>query len=265
MLSENFERTNKYGHPTLIKTILSWYHDSIHRNVIFYVSPVVDLLYSFFLPIYLKILNFLNQTKNTNIFNNSINEFNSKLEYNNLKTNFYYDLRELNNQKYSGDIELLKNNLKSGSLTYLPEYNIFLNSFSRENRVIDVTDTLGSLFMCNAWFDFTNPASLEYRGIVELYHFVMLKLLFIFLLLIIISVFLLNRINLAVYSYKLKNLIPEISTKSIIPFIFFLNKKNLINNNIKNYKYIYKNKDVKYILNRRSVVNITNLFMPVTY
>jgi len=132
--------------------------------------------------------------------------------------------------------------------------------------MVDVTDTLGSLFMSNAWFDFTNPASLEYRGIVELYHFVMLKLLFIFLLLIIISVFLLNRVNLATNSYKLKNLVPNVPTKYLMSFILLFNngrkKQNLVNNNIKN---IFKIKEVIYLLNRSSTVNVTNLFMPVTY
>jgi hypothetical protein len=94
----------------------------------------------------------------------------------------------------------------------------------------------------------------------------MLKLLFIFLLLIIISVFLLNRVNLATNSYKLKNLVPNVPTKYLMSFILLFNngrkKQNLVNNNIKN---IFKIKEVIYLLNRSSTVNVTNLFMPVTY
>jgi len=121
--------------------------------------------------------------KNKESQSDKIKDIISNITYGQKKIDKLIDLEKIYKKNnvcvYNNDIQYLNST----------EYTTFLTVFSKENRMVDVTDTLGSLFMSNAWFDFTNPASLEYRGIVELYHFVMLKLLFIFLLLIIISVF----------------------------------------------------------------------------
>lgn len=63
-------------------------------------------------------------------------------------------------------------------------YRIILD----KTRIIDKGDGLPNIFNFGAWLDFTDPTSLEFKGIYELYHFVMFKLLFIFCLLLILSV-----------------------------------------------------------------------------
>jgi len=278
----NFEFVKQFVNPYFLKISIIWYNNSIQKYAAFYFEPVVELLFNFFLSITVTVKFFL--IKIENFFGIKINLVN----FSELKTFYFEKNKESQSDKIKDiisnitygqkkidkliDLEKIykKNNVwvYNNDIQYLnsTEYTTFLTVFSKENRMVDVTDTLGSLFMSNAWFDFTNPASLEYRGIVELYHFVMLKLLFIFLLLIIISVFLLNRVNLATNSYKLKNLVPNVPTKYLMSFILLFNngrkKQNLVNNNIKN---IFKIKEVIYLLNRSSTVNVTNLFMPVTY
>jgi len=273
----NSELVKRLIEPYFLNISIIWYKNSIQKYATFYFGSIVDVLFDILLPVTLLV----------NYISNKIEKL---MGYKKLKTTYFEkkEQSQIGNIKDGVDIitygqtkndvvcnfektnKISKINLYDSNILQLvnsPEYSLFLSVFSKENRMVDVTDTLGSLFMSNAWFDFTNPASLEYRGIVELYHFVMLKLLFIFLLLITVSVFLLNRVNLATYSYKLKNTIPDISTKYLMQFFFLFNKdkkKSVLGGSI-NYKNIFKIKEVSCLLNRSSTVNLTNLFMPVTY
>jgi len=63
-------------------------------------------------------------------------------------------------------------------------YRIILD----KTRIADKGDGFPNVFNFGAWLDFTDPASLEFKGIYELYHFVMFKLLFIFCLLLILAI-----------------------------------------------------------------------------
>jgi len=55
--------------------------------------------------------------------------------------------------------------------------------------LINKQDNTGMVFSNDGAFDFLNPWSLEFKGIYELYHFIMLQLLLIFLILIFIVLF----------------------------------------------------------------------------
>jgi hypothetical protein len=156
----NSELVKRLIEPYFLNISIIWYKNSIQKYATFYFGPIVDVLFDILLPVTLLV----------NYISNKIEKL---MGYKKLKTTYFEkkEQSQIGNIKDGVDIitygqtkndvvcnfektnKISKINLYDSNILQLvnsPEYSLFLSVFSKENRMVDVTDTLGSLFMSNA-------------------------------------------------------------------------------------------------------------------
>jgi hypothetical protein len=156
----NFELVNRLIEPSFLNISIIWYKNSIQKYTAFYFGPIVDILFNIFLPVTLLVNYISNKIENligykklkTAYFEkkeqspiDAIKDSIDIITYGQTKNNILSNFEKTN--------KISKINLSGGNILQLvnsPEYSLFLSVFSKENRMVDVTDTLGSLFMSNA-------------------------------------------------------------------------------------------------------------------
>lgn len=134
---------------------------------------------------------------------------------NNQKINYFYlNLKALDNSilgsYWSSEVipdseicEILEENLEFSQYSNT-DIEVSDRVWVMDKYLDSMVDTKSSL-LNPLNFDFTDPASLEFRGIYELYHFVMLKLMFVFMLLVVLYGFAVVKCCLGGFDFSKKD------------------------------------------------------------